>query len=255
MSEVVTGLRLQLSLFRRNPGHLLIFATVPFFSAIFLAGVEQAGKGSLAGYAVLGPSMVGLWAVSLDLGGSIIDSERMQQSFQLLAIAPCSFSRVIAGRVATVTGLGMLTFAESILFARVAFGVYVHVAQPALMVLTLAVTAVAMAGASTAMAAIFVAARSARRFANVLSYPFYILGGLMVPVTFLPLWVRPLSWLTYLYWSAGLLRASLSARPVAEPGWRLLAVLGLGLGSYAAGVWVTRAVINGLRREGTIGLS
>ncbi len=255
MREIWAGLRLQMQLFRRNPGHLLIFLTVPFFSAIFLSGVEQVGKDSLVAYAVLGPSMVGLWAVSLDLGGSIIDSERIQQTFQLLVIAPCSFSRVLAGRIVTVTGLGMLTFAESILFARVVFGVRVHVAQPAVMIATLAVTAVAMAGTSTAMAALFVAARAARRFANALGYPFYILGGLLVPITFLPPWIRPLSWLTYLYWSAGLLRDSLSARPVAAAGWRLLAVLAVGVVVYWIGMRLTQRAITTLRREGTIGLS
>lgn len=255
MTPVLAGLRLQLSLFRRNPGHLLIFVTVPFFSAIFLSGIEQARQNSLVGYAVLGPSLVGLWAVSLDLGGSIIDSERTQQTFELLVIAPCSILRVLAGRVVTITGLGMLTFPESILFARVAFGVRVHVARPVPMALTLAATAVAMAGTSTAMAAVFVAARAARRFGNALGYPFYILGGLLVPTTFLPLWTRPLSWLTYLYWSAGLLRASLSTQPIAQLGWRLLAVLGLGLLTYTAGLRLTRRVIDRLRREGTIGLS
>lgn len=255
MSELLAGLRLQLLLFRRNPGHLLIFVTTPFFSAIFLSGVRQAGRESLLGYAVLGPSLVGLWAVSMDLGGSIIDSERTQQTFELLVIAPSSFLRVMAGRVVTVTGLGMLTFPESILFARLAFGVRLHIARPVPMALTLAVTAVAMAGTSTAMAAVFVAARAARRFANVLGYPFYILGGLLVPITFLPLWTRPLSWLTYLYWSAGLLRASLSTQPIVQLGWRLLAVLGLGLLTYVLGLYLIRRVIDRLRREGTIGLS
>jgi ABC-2 type transport system permease protein len=105
------------------------------------------------------------------------------------------------------------------------------------------------------MSAIFIAARDARRFANALGYPFYILGGILVPITLLPVWVRPLSWLTYLYWSAGLLRASLSPRPVTELGGRLLAVLVLGAISYFIGLYFTRRVINSLRREGVIGLS
>lgn len=255
MREIRAGLRLQFSLLRRNPAHLLIFVTVPFFSAIFISGMVEAGKSSLVGYAVLGPAMIGLWAVSLDLGGSIVDNERMQQTFELQVIAPSSFSRVLAGRVLAVTGIGMLTFPESILFAETAFGIRLHVGQPAVMALTLAVTAVAMAGTSTAMATLFVAARAARRFANVLGYPFYIIGGLLVPITLLPIWVRPLSWLTYLYWSSGLLRASLTTQPVTALGWRLAAVLGLGLVAYLVGLQLCARVINVLRREGAIGLS
>jgi len=255
MREIRAGLRLQFSLLRRNPGHLLIFVTVPFFSAIFISGMEEAGRSSLVGYAVLGPAMIGLWAVSLDLGGSIIDAERMQQTFELQVIAPSSFSRVLVGRVLAVTGIGMLTFPETILFAEFAFGIRLHVGQPAVMVLTLTVTAIAMAGTSTAMATLFVAARAARRFANVLGYPFYIIGGLLVPITLLPVWVRPLGWLTYLYWSAGLLRASLSSQPVAYLGWRLVAVLGLGVFAYLIGLKLCVRVIDVLRRQGVVGLS
>jgi ABC-2 type transport system permease protein len=255
MSELLTGMRLQLSLFRRNPGHLLFLVVIPFFSAIFLAGVEQAGKDSLASYAVLAPAMIGLWTVSLDLGGSIIDTERIQQTFELQVLAPGSFSRVLVGRVLTITGLGMVGVAESILFARVAFGVKVSVSHPIVLVATLVVTALSMAGTAAAMAAVFIAARAARRFANSLSYPFYILGGVLVPTTLLPVWVRPLGWFTYLYWTAGLLRASLSTQPVAFLAWRLLAVLGTGLLAYVVGRSLIRRVINVLRREGTIGLS
>ena len=100
-----------------------------------------------------------------------------------------------------------------------------------------------------------VAIRAARRFANVLGYPFYILGGILVPVTLLPLWTRPLSWLSYLYWSADLLRASISPQPVAGLAWRLLATLGVGLAAYAAGARLISWIINRLRQEGTIGIS
>ena len=255
MSEVLAGLRLQSRLFRRNPGHLLHFLTLPFFSAIFISGVEQAGRTSLIGYAILGPAMMGLWLVSLDLGGSIINQERMQQTFELQVIAPASLSRVLLGRVLTITGIGMFSFIESILFARLAFGVDLHIAQPVPMALTLVATAVAMAGTSTAMAAVFVASRDAVFYGNALGYPFYILGGVVVPITFLPLWVRPLSWLTYLYWSSGLLRDSLTATPISQLGWKLLAVLGVGFVSYAIGLRVTSRVIDMLRRRGSIGLA
>jgi ABC-2 type transport system permease protein len=253
--QVFAGLALQLSLFRRNPGHLLIFMIIPFFSAIFLSGIEQAGKTSLLGYAVLGPAMIGIWAVSLDLGGSIINLERTQQTFELQVIAPSSFSGVLVGRILSITGIGMLTLVESILFAWLAFGVHIEVAQPVAMALTLVVTAIAMAGTSTAMAAIFVISRSTRLYGNVLGYPFYILGGVVFPVTLLPLWTRPLSWLSYLYWSSALLRSSLTAAPISQLGWKLTAVLGLGLASYIIGLCLTDRVINMLRREGTVGIS
>jgi ABC-2 type transport system permease protein len=255
MNEVAAGARLQLWMFRKNPGHLLIFFTTPFFACIFLSGIEQAGKTSLIGYAVFGPALIGTWLVSLDLGGTIIDAERLQQTFELHVITPFSFSRVLLGRVGTISVIGMLTFVETVAFARVAFGVNVRIDHPLIMTLTLIVTGIALAGTSTAMAALFTATRQARSFSSIISYPFYIIGGIVVPTTLLPLWVRPLGWLTYLYWSAGLLRAAILSQPVADAGWRLLAVLGLGLLTFVIGQRVTAGVINALRRQGTIGLS
>ena len=255
MREILAGMRLQSWLLRHNPGNLLHFMTIPFFSAIFLSGVEQAGKTSLLAYAVLGPALISLWVVSLDLGGGIINLERMQQTFELQIIAPSSFSRVLFGRALAATSMGVITFIETILFARFAFGVDTHIAHPLAIVLTLLVTGVAMTGTSTAMAAVFVASRDSPYYANALGYPFYILGGVVVPVTLLPLWIRPLSWLTYLYWSSGLLRDSVTPAPVSQLGWRLLAVLAVGLITYSAGLRLTGLVINRLRRNGTIGLS
>lgn len=255
MSELLAGMRLQLSLFRRVPGHLLFLVVIPFFSAIFLSGVEQAGKESLANYAVIAPAMMGLWAVSLDLGGSIIDAERVQRTLELQVMAPGSFPRVVVGRVLIVSGLGAVGIAESVLFARLAFGIELPVGHPVVLALTLVVTALSTAGTAMAMAAVFVAARAARRFGNTLGYPFYVVAGILVPTTLLPVWVRPLGWLTYLYWSAGLLRAGFTTQPVSFVALRLLAVLGTGLLAYSVGLGVTRRVIDVLRREGTIGLS
>lgn len=255
MNDFAAGFRLQLALFRRNPAQLMILITIPFFSAIFLSGIKAVGRPELAPYAILGPALVGLWACSLDLGGSIIDNERLQQSFELNVIAPAVFSRVLIGRIATITFLGLATFAESMGFAAAAFGATVHVSHPFVLVITLLVTGVAMAGTCTSMAAVFVAARSARRFGNALGYPFYLLGGVIVPVSYLPLWLRPLSWLTYLYWSSGLLRSSLDSVGVADELGRLAMVLLLGVAAYLIGIRLTLRVIGKLRREGTIGLS
>jgi ABC-2 type transport system permease protein len=249
------GMRLQWSLFRRSPGQLLVFATVPFFTAIFLAGIRHAGRQDLAAYAVLAPVLIALWVVSLDLAGSIIDDERALYTFELLVAAPSSIALVLAGRIATVTLLGSTAFVEAPLVAALCFGVTVEVAHSATFALTLVATLLAMAGTSTAMAAAFVAARSARRFANAMGYPFYILGGLVIPISMLPDWLRPLSWLIYLYWSADLLRDSTEAEPVRHVAWRLAVLLVLGVVAYLAGLWLTRRIVDGLRGNGTVGLS
>lgn len=67
MNELFAGTKIQLRLFRRNPGHLMVFTTIPFFSAIFLSSLNAADRTDLAPYAVIAPTLMALWLVSLDL--------------------------------------------------------------------------------------------------------------------------------------------------------------------------------------------
>ncbi|GAA0924702.1 ABC transporter permease [Virgisporangium aurantiacum] len=255
MTAFVAGVRLQLALFRRNPGHLMVFVTVPFFAAIFLSGADHAGRPDLVPYAVLGPALVALWVLALDLAGSVIDGDRAHGTFELLVATPSAPSHVLAGRVSTITVLGLGTLAETLLVAAVGFSATLPVFHPGALAATLVATALAMTGTSTAMAALFVAARSAGRFANALGYPFYILGGLVAPVSLLPWWVQPFSRLTFLYWSAELLRDTTRPAPVTDLAWRLAAVCCLGGVAYLVGVRLTGRVVDGLRTKGTVGLS
>ncbi len=93
---------------------------------------------------------------------------------------------------------------------------------------TLVAAAFAMSGTAVVMAAVFALARSSRIFQQSLTYPFYVLGGILVPVSFLPVWVRPFSRLVFLSWTADLLRASLSPEAVTDVGPRIGAVVALG---------------------------
>jgi ABC-2 type transport system permease protein len=92
----------------------------------------------------------------------------------------------------------------------------------------------------------------ARAFQNSLNYPFYVLGGVMVPVSFLPGWLEPVSRAVFLSWSADLLRDALAppAIPYLLP--RLAAVLGLGLAGYATGVWLLHRAVDRLRKTGSL---
>jgi ABC-2 type transport system permease protein len=102
------------------------------------------------------------------------------------------------------------------------------------------------------VACLFVLTRAAGRIAEAATYPIFILGGLVVPLSLLPSWVRPLATIVSLHWGAELLHAASAGE--AQPGaaWLLLAVT---TAAYAlvAGVLFGRIVDRG-RREGTLEL-
>ncbi|WP_129286733.1 ABC transporter permease [Streptomyces sp. GZWMJZ-114] len=250
MNELLAGTRLQLRLFRRNPGHLMVFTTIPFFSAIFLSSLNVADRADLAPYAVIAPTLMALWLVSLDLAGSVIDDDREQGRLQLFTASPANLPLMLTGRVVVVSLAGLLAFVEAALTARVFFGVSLPTAHPWHILLTLLATVLATAGTATVMAGVFVTARSALRFANALGYPFYVLGGVLVPVTFLPVWIKPVSWFVYLYWSANLLRSATDPAPVEDFGPRLGVLCLLGSVSFSLGFFVVNRFMHRARAHG-----
>lgn len=118
------------------------------------------------------------------------------------------------------------------------------------LVVTLAATALAMAGTAVAMAAAFVLHRSARTFQNSLSYPFYLLGGAIVPPALLPAWLQPLTKVVFLSRATELLRDSLVGPPVPDPGRRLAVIVLFGMVGYVGGLLLLRGILHRVRHTG-----
>lgn len=245
--------RFELATLRSSPADLMVLLTLPLYTVMFLAITRHAGRADLASYAVLAPAVIAVWSMGLFVSGELIDSERWYGTLEALVATPAPLPVVILGRVATVTAVSLLSVVESWLVARLGFGVAVGVPHPAVFVASLACTGLAMAGTATAMSATFVLARSARTFQNSLSYPFYVLGGALVPVHLLPGWLRPLCRVVFLSWSTDLMRDSLTAPPVGQVAARLAAVLGLGLAGYLAGFAMLDRILRRVRAAGTLG--
>jgi ABC-2 type transport system permease protein len=252
-SSLLAGFRFQTQLQRRSLGDMNMLVTAPLFTLIFLSITQHAGRTDLAPYAVLAPALIVLWRVALVIAGEIIDQDRWNGSLEALIATPARFASIITGRIAAVVLLGLAGFGESWLAAWLGFGVLVPVRHPAAFMATLAATALAMAGTAGVMSALFILTRSARAFTNSLSYPFYILGGVMVPVSFLPDWLEPLSRLVFLSWSADLLRDALNPAGIPDLLPRLGIVLLLGLAGYLTGLVLQHRAVDRLRRTGAIG--
>jgi ABC-2 type transport system permease protein len=105
------------------------------------------------------------------------------------------------------------------------------------------------------MAALFVLARSTRTFQNSLSFPFYVLGGVLAPVSLLPGWLQPLSAAVFLSWAADLLRDSLDAAPVDRAAFRVGIVVLLGAVGFALGQLLLYRILTRLRHRGELALT
>jgi ABC-2 type transport system permease protein len=251
----VAAFRVQLLLVRRSVGDLRVLFTVPLYALIFLAIAEVSGDRSLTAYAVLAPGLIALWSMMLFAAGDLIAQDRSAGRLEAVVATPVPLFTIVAARLAAVAAVSLLSLAEAWAVARWVFGLSVPVVHPLAFGAGLLVTAFAMTGTATAMACAFVLSRSARIFQNTLSYPVYLLGGVLMPVSALPGWLRPASRLVFLTWSGGLLRDSLATPAVADLTGRLLAVAALGLAGFGAGAWLMRRILTRVRAAGTMGLA
>ncbi|MBD2894101.1 hypothetical protein amrb99_30240 [Actinomadura sp. RB99] len=251
------AVRLQAALSRRSPEHALVLLIAPMQTTTMLALTLTAHRADVVANAVLAPGLIGLWVASLDYAGRIVTEDRWAGRFPALVAAPVPLGLVVAGRVATVVLVGSAAFAESWLVAALGFGRRLTVAEPGTFAVAVAVTCLATIGTATLLSAVFVVSRAREVLQNSLGYPFYILGGILVPVAALPGWLHPFSRVVFLSWSADLLRGAVRGDTRDRP-WvvlAVLAVLGLSAASMAAGLWLTRRYVDRMRREGTVDFS
>lgn len=252
MSSFVAGARLQFRILLSDRAYLNEIIANPFFALIFLAMIRHAGRQDLTSYALVAPVLITLWALSLDISGDIISSDRELGVVEEAVAAPSSFAGLVLGRILTVSLVASIAIVETGLVAVLLFSVDIDVHHPLVLGTALLATCIAMSGTALVMAAVFVMARSARTFQGTLNYPIYLVGGFLVPVSFLPEWLQPLSRLLFTSWSADLMRDAFRPEPVEHVIVRLMIVLLLGGIGLAVGRFALARVLRRVRASGSL---
>jgi ABC-2 type transport system permease protein len=250
------GARLALKQLIRSPGQLLTLVTSPLFALMFLSIAVRSGDHDLVVSAVFAPALISLWLLAVGLCGGLISGDRWTGTLELALVAPAPLLLSVIGRICATFVLAALSMVESALVARIGFGVRLTLHHPVLLALTLAATLLAMVGTASLFSAAFVLSRVALLFQNAMTYPFYILGGILVPVGLLPHWLRPLSALVFLSWSGDLLRDCFGdSGHVHDWPLRLAAITALALAALAAGAVLMARISGRVARTGSATLA
>ena len=252
---VVAAAVLQSRTLWRHPADLFIVWLVPLQTLGYLAIFRSAGRSDLDEYAVLAPAVIVLWQLALQLSGEVIANERDNQSLESLVAAPARLDLVLIGRVAVITVISWLALPLAAITGWLFFGVVPRVAAPLVFAASFLAMSLATVATALVFAVFFVNSRSPRIFQNSMSYPFFVLGGVLVPIAMYPEWVRAAAAGVYLSWSSDLLRAAVSGEGLAGWGWRVLIVLALGAVAYVAARVLLALTLRNARREGKLGLT
>jgi ABC-2 type transport system permease protein len=251
----VASARFQWLSIRTNPDYFLALAMAPAFAIVFLSIVRHAGRSDLTTFALLAPVLISLWSMSINVSGELIAQDRGYGTIEPLIATPAIYAVVLLGRIAAVSLLGLTSFIEVGLIGRFMFGVELVISHPLVFIATLIAAVFAMSGTSMILASVFVLGRSTRVFQQSLGYPFYVLGGVLVPVANLPHWLQPFTKVVFLSWTSDLLRDACSPAHVDSALWRLSVVVALGAASMGFGVYLIDRVLTRVRGLGTMGFA
>lgn len=250
-SSVWASAQFQLLVIRREPW-LMPLITAPFIAATLLAVVSYSGREDLASYAVVAPAVMAILSMALLEAGEVISQDRQSGVLEALLATPVPLGRVLLTRIAVITLFSLLAVVECWLVAAIFFGQIVTISHPIIFGLTVVALSLGIAASGVVMAAVFVIGRSVRAFQNSISFPLFLLGGVMVPASFLPGFLQPISQVFFLSWATDLLRDSMQSAPVHNVWGRLGIILVLSGLTYALGSWLLQRLIRRIRHTGQV---
>jgi ABC-2 type transport system permease protein len=199
----------------------IIFASIAFFM------YEQGSKSGTLLYVALGAGLMGIWSSTLFGSGGAIQWQRWQGTLEILIAAPAPFLLVLVPLTLATASIGLYSIVGTLVWGRIFFGVPLDFAHPLQLVVALPVTVLSLGLLGLMLASTFVLYRQASAFSNLLEYPVWLITGLLVPLSLLPGWVTPISWLLAPTWGVKAIRdAAIAGNPSAWPAIGMCGLLG-----------------------------
>ena len=171
----------------------VIFATIAFLMASSADGEDLIAVG-------LGAGVIGAWSATVIGSGSLLHWERWQRTLELLVTAPLRVVHVIVPMTLASASLGFYSLTATLAWGAIAFDMPLSVAHPVEFAVAVVVTIGSLGTLGVLLASLFILSRHATILAGFLSYPVWLLTGLLVPLALLPTWVEPLSWVLSPTW-------------------------------------------------------
>lgn len=224
----------------------LFFATVAFFM------FEQGGDPDALVYAGLGAAVMGIWTATSVAAGSALQRERWYGTLEILVAAPAHFSLILLPIGLATATIGLYCMVSTLLFGIFVFGIDFEIVDPFAFVLAVPATLISIGALGFLIAVAFARYRNAWALGAVSEYPVWLVCGFLVPITLLPGWVEPISWLLAPSWGMSAIRAAADGgSPWAEIGMCFL----LGAGYVTAGVLLTNRVLRAARARASLSLT
>jgi len=225
----------------------LVYASLAYF--MFQAGA--APEALLL--ASLGASVMGIWSITTVDAADSIQRQRSLGVLELLVAAPTPFWAVLLPITIASSAIGIYSLVSTLLWGRLVFGIPLHLEQPVLFALSIPPTIVSIGLLGFVMASVIVRFRAGWAVGNMFEYPVWLVTGLLIPVTLLPAWVEPISWVLAPTW--GMRALSDSAFANGEPLVDIAMCVVLSAVYTVLGAMLLGRFLESARRRATLSLT
>jgi ABC-2 type transport system permease protein len=234
-------------------GFFMLNATISpiFFATIAHYMFESGSRPGTLLFAALGAGMMGIWSSVLFGSGGLIQWQRWQGTLEYVIGVPPGLMQVVLPMTIATASIGIYSIASTLLWGWAIFDLQLDFVHPAWFVGALVASIVSLGLLGLVLSSTFVLLRNANSLANLLEYPVWLVTGLLIGLSLLPGWTRPISYILAPTWGIKALR---EAALGGDPAPAVAACLALGLvyfviGHFTLGYFEVRA-----RRSATLAL-
>jgi ABC-2 type transport system permease protein len=186
----------------------VFYATIAYF--MFRTGSRP---GSLL-YVSLGAGMMGIWSSTLFGSGGLIQWQRWQGTLEYVIGVPTPLIQVVLPMTIATASIGLYSVTTTLFWGWLFFDTPLHLAHPGWFVVALPAAILALGLLGLVLASTFVLLRNANSLSNLLEYPVWLVTGLLVGLSLLPNWTRPISYVLAPTWGIrGIREAALGGDP------------------------------------------
>ncbi len=211
--------------------------------AIFL--YRDASPKMFALYVVLGSGAMGMWASALGGCSFSMMQERRWGTIVYTFTTPASQLWIAAGKSLVHAVVGLITLGEIALISALFLGIELTIASPGAFVMAVLLTILAFAVIGLFLNSFFMLTRSAGDWQNALSRFLYLFCGVMYPISVLPNWLRPISYVLAPTWSLQAIRLSVEPGALNNPDYLINMGLTLALTTvYLLMAWYLQGVVD-----------
>jgi ABC-2 type transport system permease protein len=222
-----------------------------FYATIAYYMFRSSAQPSSLLYVSLGAGMMGIWSSTLFGSGGLIQWQRWQGTLEYVVGVPVRLLVVLLPMTIATASIGLYSLASTLAWGWLVFDMPFDLVHPVWFAIALPAAILSLGLLGLVLASTFVLLRNANSLSNLLEYPVWLVTGLLVGLSLLPGWSRPISYVLAPTWG---IRAMREAAFGGDPGTAIAVCLGLGvlylvIGHFTLGYFEVRA-----RRSATLAL-